>query len=53
MEVYACGFNAWNQLVFSHHLHEEEPHDTFEFKCILKDEKIEILRAGLSSTLSR
>ncbi len=50
MELYATGFNAWNQLLFGEDL-EDEPHDLYEFHCVLKDKNIRVLRTGLSSTL--
>jgi hypothetical protein len=52
MELYACGFNAWNQLLFHEDL-EREPHDLWLFQKVLKDETIDIWRADLSSTLSK
>jgi hypothetical protein len=50
LQLYACGFNAWNQLRFDGS-HEEEPHDIWQFKKVLKDERIDVLRADFSSTL--
>ncbi|KUJ18274.1 RCC1/BLIP-II protein [Mollisia scopiformis] len=50
MELWASGFNAWGQLDF-----EEVPgighRDLKEFKCILTDKRIEIVRTTLSATL--
>jgi hypothetical protein len=51
MELWASGLNAWGQLNF-----EEEPGlpgDVVTFKCILRDERIELLRATLSATLGK
>lgn len=50
MELYACGFNAWNQLRFDSS-QAEEPYDMWQFEKVLEDERIEIWRAGFSSTL--
>jgi hypothetical protein len=50
MELYASGFNAWNQLRFDRNS-VEEPYDLWQFEKVLGDEVIEIWRAGLSSTL--
>ena len=54
MELHACGFNAWNQLVFEDDVEgvpEEEPSDLSELRCVLKAEAIQVLRAGFTSTL--
>jgi hypothetical protein len=52
MELYACGFNAWNQVSFSDG-NEEELNDLHEFQCVLRDGQIEILRAAFTSTLGK
>ena len=52
MELYACGFNAWNQLLFDDAL-EEEPHDMWLFQKALKQEIIDICRVDISSTLGK
>ena len=53
MELYAAGFNAWNQLHFDDSLtrHEEEPDDVSRFTCVLRDEVIHTPRALLSCTI--
>jgi hypothetical protein len=50
MELYGTGFNAFNQMQFIEPL-PEDPHDLYEFKCILAAERIEILRTSYSSIL--
>jgi len=50
MELWACGLNAWNQLEFDREP-PLEPRDLLEFKCVLKDEHIEVLWMSLSATL--
>jgi hypothetical protein len=50
IELYASGFNAWNQLRFDSDL-VEEPYDLWRFEKVLEDEVIEIWRVGFSSTL--
>jgi hypothetical protein len=52
MELYACGFNAWNQLLFDDTL-EEEPQDLWLFQKALKQDVIDICRADFSSTLGK
>ena len=52
MELWASGFNAWNQLHFEEVL-PEEPQDLSRFTCVFKDERIEILRASLSATVGK
>lgn len=52
MELWASGFNAWGQLDFEQ-LPETEHRDLKEFKCILKDERIELVRTTLSATLGK
>ena len=56
MELFACGFNAWNQLLFDNgpnSVHEDEPYDFMEFQCVIKDQNIQVLRAGFSATLGQ
>ncbi|KAK4122944.1 hypothetical protein N657DRAFT_646702, partial [Parathielavia appendiculata] len=52
MELYATGFNAWNQLRFdnSHDAGDEEPEDISSFTCILRHEAIHQIHAFLSYT---
>jgi hypothetical protein len=52
MELYACGFNAWNQLHIDGN-DPDEPYDLLEFKSVFTDPEITVLRAGLSSTLRK
>lgn len=52
MELYTCGFNAWNQLVFEEDGTEEEPDDLFHFQRILSGNDIQLLHATLSATVS-
>ncbi|KAK3315324.1 regulator of chromosome condensation 1/beta-lactamase-inhibitor protein II [Apodospora peruviana] len=58
MELYASGFNAWNQLHFDHHSNtaspppeKTEPDDIHAFTCVLRDEVIDHVRPFLSYTL--
>lgn len=51
MELWASGFNAWGQLDFE--LPQTGPRDLKAFKCILRDERIEILCTSLSATLGK
>ncbi|KAF8856482.1 RCC1/BLIP-II [Acephala macrosclerotiorum] len=50
MELWATGFNAWGQLNFEQ-LPGTEDRDLKEFKCILRDERIDLVRTTLSATL--
>jgi hypothetical protein len=52
MELYACGFNAWNQLRFDDE-YEEEPYDLWQFENVLKNERLDVWRADFSSTLGK
>ena len=52
MELWASGFNAWNQLRFDKDL-PAEPQDLSELTCVLKDVRIEVLRTSLSATLGK
>ena len=52
MELWASGFNAWNQLSFDRDL-PAEPRDLSEFTCVLKGARIEVLRTSLSATLGK
>ena len=54
MELYAAGFNAWNQLRFDSTANDEddsEPEDTSSFTCVLEDAHIERPRSWLSFTI--
>lgn len=35
MELYATGFNAWNQLIFEPSMIEDEPDDLYSFTKVL------------------
>lgn len=51
MELWACGFNAWNQLQFEGDL-PDEPEDLFNFKRVLKAKGcIKILETSFSACL--
>lgn len=51
MELWACGFNAWNQLQFEGDL-PEEPEDVLIFKRVLRAEgSIDILETSFSACL--
>lgn len=52
MELWASGFNAWNQLQFDGS-RVAEPRDLKEFECLLRDTHIGILRTTLSAVLGR
>jgi hypothetical protein len=53
MELWASGFNAWNQLQFNGEL-PSDPQDLNVFKCVLTDDKdIEVVRTSLSATLGK
>ena len=49
MELYAAGFNAWNQLNFQER-QPAEPNDLHVFECVLKADKISV-RAYLTCTV--
>lgn len=51
MELWATGFNAWGQLDFE--VLETGPRDLKAFKCILTDDRVEILCTALSATLGK
>lgn len=55
MELYASGFNAWNQLSFSSTSGLPlEPDDIPTFTLVLQDpETIEVVHAGFSGTVGR
>ena len=53
MELYATGFNAWNQLRFLAEGEEGEPDDMHSFACVLRDEWVGRLRPCLSYTAGR
>lgn len=51
MELWACGFNAWNQLQFEGDL-SDEPEDLFNFKRVLEAKgSIKILETSFSASL--
>jgi hypothetical protein len=50
MELYAVGFNAWNQLIFEPSMIEDEPDDLFLFKKVLGAEEISRPRPRLCYT---
>lgn len=51
MELYASGFNAWNQLVFEGPVSQDEPEDLRQFTRVLTGNTIiEPPRASLSHT---
>jgi hypothetical protein len=52
MELWASGFNAWNQLQFDGEL-QAEPRDLSEFSCVLKDQQVELLKTSLSATVGK
>lgn len=52
MELWASGFNAWNQLQFDGEP-VAEPRDLQKFKRLLENERIEVLRTSLSATLGK
>ncbi|TGO19012.1 hypothetical protein BTUL_0006g00450 [Botrytis tulipae] len=52
MELWACGFNAWNQLQFEGDL-PDEPEDVLSFKRVLRAEgSINILETSFSACLA-
>ncbi|KAF7953013.1 hypothetical protein EAE96_006235 [Botrytis aclada] len=52
MELWACGFNAWNQLQFEGDL-PDEPEDILTFKRVLRAEgSIDILETSFSACLA-
>ncbi|KAJ8062529.1 hypothetical protein OCU04_009057 [Sclerotinia nivalis] len=52
MELWACGFNAWNQLQFDGDL-PDEPEDVFTFKQVLKAKgSIKIIGTSFSACLA-
>lgn len=52
MELWATGFNAWNQLQDDGDL-TSNPEDVYVFKCILQDELVDVVRTSVSATLSK
>ena len=52
MELWASGFNAWNQLQFDGDV-VAQPRDLHDFTPVLRGEKIEVLRTSLSATLGK
>lgn len=53
MELYASGFNAWNQLIFKSPASHDEPEDLHKFTCVLTGNAIEYPRAYLSHTTGK
>ncbi|KAM5350474.1 hypothetical protein ACJ41O_006979 [Fusarium nematophilum] len=53
MELYAAGFNAWNQLSFNAATEEEEPDDIFSFIKILGGQSVGRVAAQMSYTAVR
>jgi hypothetical protein len=52
MDMYAAGFNAWNQLSFEPRPGDnDEPQDFSAFTKVLTDDHLERPRAGLHYTL--
>ena len=51
-ELWACGFNAWGQLNFEEK-YSLGSHDLPRFKCIHRDDSIEVLHDSISATSSR
>ena len=53
MELYATGFNAWNQLRFDRGADSsEEPDDVSSFTCVLRDDEgIDFVQPFFSYTL--
>jgi hypothetical protein len=53
MQLWATGFNAWNQLNFEQDAKDfsSDPDDVHKFKPLLTDDHIEILNSSLSSVL--
>lgn len=50
MELYATGFNAWNQLYFEPLTPDEEPNDIFEFTKVLSGRNLDRVEAHLTYT---
>jgi len=55
MQLWATGFNAWDQLNFQKDTEDSSssPLDVYGFKPILADEYIDVLRMSISSILSK
>ncbi|GAB0142124.1 hypothetical protein EsHS_00002688 [Epichloe bromicola] len=51
MDLFAAGFNAWNQLRFGDELIDSDPEDVSTFSKVLTDHVLEPPRAGLYYTL--
>lgn len=49
VELYACGFNAHQQLVDDES--EKGPYDVDQFRCIVAAEDVKLLYAGWADTL--
>ncbi len=52
MELWASGFNAWDQLCFEERV-EQLPSDLSAFQCILRADLVEVLRTTSSATLGK
>lgn len=52
MELWASGFNAWGQLDFDK-VPGSFPRDLKEFRCIMTEERIEVVCTSLSATLGK
>lgn len=53
MDLYATGFNAWNQLTFDTSPVDEEPDDVFAFTKVLAAESVGRIASQLSYTVGR
>ncbi|EWG52519.1 hypothetical protein FVEG_11253 [Fusarium verticillioides 7600] len=53
MELYATGFNAWNQLTFDPSPADEEPDDVFTFTKVLTAKSIGRIASELSYTVAQ
>ncbi|KAF5630541.1 e3 ubiquitin ligase HERC6 [Fusarium sp. NRRL 52700] len=51
MELYATGFNAWNQLIFDPSLADEEPDDIFTFTKVLAARSFGRIASEMSYTV--
>ncbi|KAL6852659.1 hypothetical protein ACO1O0_007207 [Amphichorda felina] len=51
MELYAAGFNAWNQLVFNEQAIRDEPRDLASFQVVFRGPNIDVPTSRLSYTL--
>lgn len=53
MDLYATGFNAWNQLTFDTSPVDEEPDDLFAFTKVLAAKSFGRIASQLSYTVGR